>query len=107
MQVYRKKHPMDTKSLISVVELKRLLVTILDFDMPICIRYRILGEMWQPNFLRVVKITEKGIILNDEVRNKTIVIPDLTQIIQFEIDGRIHNFQPHFHYDVTVREVLS
>jgi hypothetical protein len=98
---------MDTKSLISVLELKRLLVTIIDFDMPICIRYRILGEMWQSNFLRVVKVTEKGVILNDELRNKTIILQDLTQIIQFEIDGRIHNFQPHFHYDVSLKEVLS
>jgi hypothetical protein len=98
---------MDTKSLISVLELKRLLVTIVDFDLPICIRYRILGEMWQPNFLKVVKIMEKGVILNDELRNKTIILPDLSQIIQFEIDGRIHNFQPHFHYDVNLKEVLS
>ena len=98
---------MDTKSLISVLELKRLLVTIIDFDMPVCIRYRILGEMWQSNFLRVVKVTEKGVILNDELRNKTIILQDLTQIIQFEIDGRIHNFQPHFHYDVSLKEVLS
>jgi hypothetical protein len=93
-----------TKSLISIVELKRLLVTIADYNLPVCFRYRMLGEMWQPNFTRVVKVTEKGVILNDDVKNKTVVVSDLTSMMQFEIDGRLHHYEPHFHYDLSTKE---
>src|SRR5687768_14135834 len=93
-----------TRSLISVLELKRMLVTIADYNLPVCFRYRMLGEMWQPNFLRVVKVTEKGVILNDEINNNTIVISDLSNIMQFEVDGRLHTFEPNFHYNLSSRE---
>jgi hypothetical protein len=95
----------NTKNQISVLELKRLLVTISDNSMPICFRYRIMGEMWQPHFMRVVRTTEKGVVLNDETQNKMLVVSDLTQIIQFELDGRIHTFEPNYHYDLSLKEV--
>jgi hypothetical protein len=95
------------KSLISVLELRRLLITIVDYNLPVGFRYRMLGEMWQPGFSRVAKVTEKGVILNDDSKNKSCIISDLSQIIQFEVDGRIHTFDPNFHYDVTVKELLS
>jgi hypothetical protein len=90
-----------TKSLISVTELKRLLVTIVDYNLPICIRYRLLGEMWQPQFMRVVKVTENGVLLNDEKRGRLILVPDLTHLTQFELDGRLHTFEPNYHYTLT------
>jgi hypothetical protein len=93
------------KNEVSVLELKRLLVTIIDHKLPICFRYRALGDMWQPNFLKVLKITENGVILNDELQNKLVTVPDLSNIMQFEIDGRIYAFGPNFHYDVTIKEM--
>jgi hypothetical protein len=95
------------KSQISLLELKRLLITIIDYKLPVCFRFRMLGEMWQPSFYRVLKVTEKGVVLNDELRNKTIVIPDLANIVQFELDGRLHTFEPNFHYDLNLAEVSS
>jgi hypothetical protein len=92
------------KTRISVLELKRMLVTIVDLQLPVCFRFRILGEMWQQNFMRVVKVTEKGVVLNDEISNKTHHVTDLSHIVQFEIDQRLHTFHPHFHYDLTVSQ---
>lgn len=90
-----------TKTLISALELKRLLVEITEKQPGVCLRYRLIGEMWQPNFMRVLKATGKGVMLNDEQKNKLIVLPDLNAIVQFEIDVRFQNFQPHFHYNVS------
>ena|SRR5688572_674689 len=89
-----------TKSLISVLELKRLLIGLKEGRPDICIRYRLIGEMWVANFRRVIRVGEKGAFFNDEVSNTIFTIFDLTHVMQFEIDRRFQNFQPFFHYDV-------
>ena len=94
-------------NLISVLELRRLLYTIVDNRLDTCFRYRLLGEMWQPNFFRVVEFNEKGILLNDEISNSFKCLPDLSQIMQFEIDVAVHNFLPHNHYDLEYCEKPS
>jgi hypothetical protein len=90
----------DKKTLISVLELKRLLIELRDKRVSTSIRVRLLGEMWAVNFLSIVHVTEKGAVLNDEVKDKTLWIPDLSMIMQFEIDTPFQGFQPYFHYDV-------
>lgn len=93
-----------TTNAVSLLELRRLLYTIVDNRLNACFRYRLLGEMWQPNFFRVAQITEKGVLLNDETTNSFKCLPDLSQIMQFEIDVAVHNFIPHNHYDVSFSE---
>jgi len=95
------------RNLISVLELKRLLVTIVDSYSTVCIRYRILGEMWQPHFMRVIRVTENGVVLEDERNQRMVILADLSQIMQFEIDGRIHQYVPNNHYEVTLKEFVS
>lgn len=56
--------------------------------------------MWQPKFFQVVQVTEKGVFLKDEAADKIICVPDLHMIMQFELDGSLHAFQPNFHYSV-------
>ncbi|HEY0653241.1 MAG TPA: hypothetical protein VGD65_08930 [Chryseosolibacter sp.] len=90
----------NTKNLISVLELKRLLVDLKEKRPDICVRYRLLGEMWVVNAMRVLAVTEKGAMLNDENNNRLINLPDLSVIMQFEIDAPFMGFQPHFHYNV-------
>jgi hypothetical protein len=90
----------DKKTLISVIELKRLLIELRDKRASTCIRIRLLGEMWAVNFFRIVYVTEKGALLNDEVTDKMMMVPDLSMIMQFEIDTPFQGFQPYFHYDV-------
>jgi hypothetical protein len=89
-----------TRSQISVLELRRLLVEIKEYRPDICVRYRLLGEMWSPGFMKIVMVAEKGILLSDEPANKLISLSDLSMVMQFEIDNRFREFQPHFHYEV-------
>jgi hypothetical protein len=89
-----------TKNLISVLELKRLLVDLKEKRSDICVRYRLLGEMWVVNSMRVINVTENGVMLNDERKNQLINLPDLSLIMQFELDAPFQGFQPHFHYNV-------
>jgi hypothetical protein len=86
--------------LISVIDLRHLLIQLREQRPDICIRYRMLGEMWVSNFLSVVDITEKNLLLNDEVGHRLIVVNDLSAIMQFEIDKPFNGFQPYFHYEV-------
>jgi hypothetical protein len=59
-----------------------------------------IGEMWQINHVRVVRVTEKGVALNDELLNKLIFVQDLNNVVQFELDQAFQQYQPHFHYPV-------
>jgi hypothetical protein len=90
----------ETPGVISTVQLKRLMVELKEKRPDICIRFRMLGEMWAQNFMRVLQITDKGIVLNDEVLNKLIYITNLTNVMQCELDNRFQNFQPFYHYEV-------
>jgi hypothetical protein len=94
-----------TKGLIEVHELKKQLSSIVEDRLPICFRYRLMCDMWQPNFMRVLKVDDDGVLLNDEVRNRLISITDLSNIIQFEFDAPLRKFQPHFHYELTDKEI--
>ena len=95
----------DMKMLVSVNELKRLLFTIFEGSQPINIRYRLLGQLWHPNFLRIVKMTnDSGAVFYDSSRNTLLSLADLSAIIQFELDCPLHSFQPNFHYQVTPNE---
>ena len=89
------------QTVISILELRSLLASLLDHRLNICIRFRLVGEMWQPHHMRVLRLTEKGVLLNDEVKNTLVSIPDLAQIMQFEIDVQFQVYQPHYHYEVS------
>ena len=65
----------------------------------ICIRFRLLGELWAVHFLRVMRLTEKGVVLFDE-NSGLVSVSDLNFIMQFEIDKPFQGFQPYYHYEV-------
>jgi hypothetical protein len=88
------------KKKIAVLELRRLLFELKEHRPDICVRYRLIGQMWAGNFLHVIRLTDKGVLLNDETSNKFITITDLAQIMQFELDKPFQTFHPYFHYDV-------
>ena len=85
---------------IPVIELRRLLVELQEHRPDICIRCRMIGKMWMPNFLRLIRVTDHGVVFRDELSDKVLSLPDLSQIIQFEIDKAFQLYQPYFHYDV-------
>jgi hypothetical protein len=91
---------MAEKEGVTILELRRLLVELRDKRPDICVRFRLLGEMWFPHFTRIVLVTETGAILNNEVTNKLIRVADLSNVMQFEIDHTFQNYKPYYHYDM-------
>lgn len=88
------------KTLISVLELRRLMVDLSEKRPDICIRFRLLGELWTVNFLKVVRLSDKGVVLFDDVHG-LVSVSDLNFIMQVEIDKPFQGFQPYYHYEVT------
>jgi hypothetical protein len=97
---------MNTNDTISEVELRRLLHELKDKKRGIRIRFRLLGEMWQVNHHHVIQLTDHGVALHDGEKNKIVVLPNLKSVMQFELDGNFQNYQPHFHYSVSVAETV-
>lgn len=88
------------KDTISAVELRRLLHELKSAASPIHIRFRLLGQMWHPHFCKIFLVTENGLVLIDQVRHKTEIIPNLNDIVQVELETRYQIYQPHHHYTV-------
>jgi hypothetical protein len=89
-----------TQIAFSVIALRQLLQDIVLKKPEVCFRYRLIGEMWTPNFKKVLHVSEKGVLLRDEVTNNLTAINDLSNLIQFEIDSPFQNIRPYCHYDV-------
>ena len=85
---------------ISTMELIQLVQDLADSRQDICIRFRLIGEMWQTSHARVLTVREKAVTLNVETMNQVIIIPDIGKVMQFELDKPFKNYQPHFHYAV-------
>ena len=83
----------------SVLELKQILIDIKEHGPHVCFRFRLLGNMWQKNFVRIVNISDNRILVNDETTNRLVSI-DLNNVVQFEIDHSFKMIDPHFHYNV-------
>lgn len=91
---------MVVKTLICVLEVRRLLYDIYDRRPDICFRYRLLGEMWAICFMRVIKVTDRGVMLRVENEGTLVPISDLSNVMQFELDHSFLGFQAHYHYEV-------
>lgn len=87
------------KTLLSAPELKRILIDIKDHEPHICVRFRLIGEMWQVYMMRIITITENRVLVHDETSNKLISV-DLNNVMQFEIDTRFRDIEPYYHYEV-------
>lgn len=98
---------MKQKKTVSVLELKRLLAELTEHRPDICIRFRLIGQMWSENFLRVVRLTDTGVLLNDEISNKFFALPHLSQIMQFELDRSFQTYEPYYHYEVVPSDELK
>lgn len=94
--------PMITKETsLTVIQLKQLLIGLKEHSTNTCVRIRLLGEMWQTYFMRVVSVTEDRVLLNDEASNQLRSFP-IRQIMQVEIDHKFREFQPHNHYTIAL-----
>lgn len=90
----------STNSQVSTLELKRLLFEIVDSRAEVSVRFRLIGEMWQTNHYRIVAITEPAVVLENESDSRSVIIPNIGSVMQFELDRSFRQYQPHFHYTV-------
>ena len=94
------KTSLDTSILVSAAELRGLLADILINSPGTCVRFRLFGELWQRQFMRIVNVTAREITLRNEATGQIEVVPNIGNVLQFEIDTKFRNYQPHFHYEV-------
>jgi hypothetical protein len=87
-------------NIVSVLELKRLLVDLKEKKPGVCVRFRILGELWAKSFSTIAAVTDRGVVLKDEATNTFHAITNLSDIIQFEIDEPFQSYRPYNHYEV-------
>jgi hypothetical protein len=92
----------NTITEVNVLELRALLHEIKDHGKGVCIRFRLLGEMWQKHHCKILSISENGVSVIEEPTNRLIFIQELKHVIQFEIDKPFQNYKPHLHYTVTI-----
>lgn len=83
----------------SLSHLKQALFDIKEHGPNVCVRFRFIGQMWQPNFVRIVNLTDTRVLVSDEVKNQLISF-ELNHVMQFEIDHRFKGLEPHNHYNV-------
>ena len=86
--------------IVPFLELKRLLYELKDLGPNVSFRYRLMGEMWQTNFLTILQVTEKGAVFVDETTKKIVMIPDVSSVMQFELDHSFRQYEAHNHYNV-------
>ena len=93
----------NISGVVTTTQLRAFFAEVVANPSGMCVRTRLLGEMWHPNFMHLLMVTKGGvIILNDEVLRKAITIMRIEDIIQFEIDRKFQIYEPHYHYDVRV-----
>jgi hypothetical protein len=84
--------------IVPTLELRTLLYALKDSRPDICVRFRMIGEMWQTNYMRGAFFTENGAVFNDDLTQKFILVPDLNNVVQFELDTSFQQYQAHYHY---------
>jgi hypothetical protein len=88
-------------TVITSLELRLLLVELLDKQQDTSIRFRYVGELWQQSFMRIALVSESRVLIYNENKNQVVVI-DLNNVIQLEIDKSFQVYKPYFHYDVSI-----
>jgi hypothetical protein len=87
---------------ITTQHLIKLLFEVKEKNPGVCFRFRLIGEMWQNRFFRVTNVSDNcSATFVNELTEESLFIKNLRDVIQFEIDTRYQEFEPHFHYNVT------
>jgi hypothetical protein len=86
--------------IISCLELKLLMRSIISNQANIRVKYLLEGGAWSSCFLSVMMVTEKGVVLNDDARNKIMSIKFLDHIKQLVLDKPFDGYNPNFAYVV-------
>jgi len=86
--------------IISRLELKLLMKSIIGHRAKIRIKYLIEGGAWSNSFLSVMMVTEKGIVFNDDANNEIKSLEFLDEITQLVIDQPYDGYISHLAYVV-------
>jgi hypothetical protein len=91
----------DAEGIVTVTELRNMLYRLQDKSPDTCIRFRLIGKMWNDSFMNVRDVTDLGIaFVNRDASNQQISISNLANVIQFELENSFENYRAHFHYSV-------
>lgn len=90
------------KNEVSALELKRLLNELKDRRPDVCVRFRLIGEMWSESFLRVFVVYDDGVLFFNDNNRMITRVSKMENIMQFEIDNNFQNYQAHNHYEVVL-----
>ena len=60
---------MGTPDTVTISELKRLIVELRDHSPDTKIRFRVLGKMWEKNFLQIVHTTTDNAVIVQDIAN--------------------------------------
>jgi hypothetical protein len=63
-------------------------------------RFRLLGEMWQHNFMRVISVSGNSVAFRDEKNGKVVVLCHTKMMMQLEREGPAPRLQPNCPYEV-------
>jgi hypothetical protein len=99
---------MKNRKHVSIAEFKRLLHNIYDRRPDVCIRIRLLGQMWSESFFSIECFEDDGVLLFDEHLRRYLRITKVSDVMQFELECPFFGFQAHYHYEMmNVSETLS
>jgi hypothetical protein len=90
------------KTNVTVLQLRKLLFDLNEKRPDVCLRFRFIGELWMPSFSRISSVTEGGVILTTDHANRVILVPNLNNVMQFELDHNFQEFTAHHHYNVVL-----
>ena len=86
---------------ISPLELKLLAKSIISHKAKIRIKCLLAGGSWTNQFLSVMMVTERGLVLNDDASDKIKSISFIDQVVQFVLDKPFDNYNSNLAYVVS------
>ena len=97
-----KKDALETSNeIVSSLELKLLVESIINQHANIRIKYQLDGDAWTTDFFSVMMVTKKGLVLNNDANDKIKSIESIEQILQFMIDQPFDNYVSNLPYTVS------
>ena len=89
-----------SKEIISLLELKLLAASIIHQKASIRIKCLMEGGAWTSQFLSILMVTDRGLVLNDETTDKIKSISFMDHVVQFAIDRPFDNYHSDLAYPV-------
>jgi hypothetical protein len=96
---------MPERNALSTLQLRQLLIDIKENAPNVCVRFRLIGEMWQEQMMRVVVVSDERVLLLNETENKLVSIT-IQHVMQFEVDNKFKILEPYNHYDIIVGDMF-